>query len=866
MDNRQDRPFESPLTSWQLQSSIQTPDAGPAISQHQYDSTSWYQAQVPTTVLAALVHNGEYRDPYIGANLTKIPSDRFEPSWWYRTEFDLVDLDSYPNVLLDFGGINYSANIWFNGIQVGNEAQVRGAYRRFQIDVSHHAGSGRNALAVEVSGPRPGDFATGFVDWNPPPPDGNMGLFRRVGLRQCAAISIEHPFVRADVEMPAMDRASLTISAELSNHTDRSQTGTLSIRIDSILVEQELHLGPRERREVTLTPASFPALVIDQPQLWWPHDLGEPVLYEMQMAFHDADQICDARELSFGIRHLEDYCNQQGHRGYRINGNEVLIRAGGWTDDLLLADSPDKLEIQMQYVKQMNLNAIRLEGIWGTDQTLYDLCDKYGILMMVGWSCHWEHEEYLGKAVDERFGGVYSPEDIDLIGRSWVDQLRWLRNHPSIFVWTVASDKVPHPELERRYIEAFKRFDPTRPYLASTGGVGSEQAIIGSEIIVSDLSGPTGVKMLGPYEYTPPVYWYEDDQRGGAYGFNTETCPGAVVPVLESLRRMLPAEHLWPPDEVWNLHCGLNAFSSLNCFCEALENRYGAVDDVERFAFRAQVLNYELARPMFEAFRVHKGRATGVVQWMLNAAWPKLYWQLYDWFLVPTAAYYGTKKACEPLQLVYDYSKHSIHLVNDTLYAANDLRAEIKVCDLNAKEQFRRELNVSTRPMSSQMLLEMPSLPNITATYFLRLRLADSVTDLASNVYWLSTTSDLLDYDAKVDPWEYYTPTKQYADFRALNSLPQVEVEVEARVRGEDENTLAVALTNQGDSMAFFVEVTAIDQNSGQSIVPVYWSDNYLTLAPGERRLISTSVNRSHEPMTVSVQGWNVVRELIHPA
>ena len=218
----------------------------------------------------------------------------------------------------------------------------------------------------------------------------------------------------------------------------------------------------------------------------------------------------------------------------------------------------------------MNLNCIRCESIWGKDQTLYDLCDEYGILMMVGWSCQWEHEQYLGKPVDERYGGVTSPEDIELVSQSWRDQLLWLRNHPSIFVWAVASDKTcRRPIWSERYIEIFRKCDPTRPYLASTGGVGSEQRDRVRERIVSEISGSSGVKMLGPYEYTPPVYWYTDTRRGGAYGFNTETSPGAVVPTLESLKKMLPPEHLWPIDEYWDFHCGLNEFTTLDQYREA---------------------------------------------------------------------------------------------------------------------------------------------------------------------------------------------------------------------------------------------------------------------------------------------------------
>jgi len=281
--------------------------------------------------------------------------------------------------------------------------------------------------------------------------------------------------------------------------------------------------------------------------------------------------------------------------------------------------------------------------------------------MMVGWSCHWEHEQYLGKPVDERYGGIVSPEDIELIANSWEDQILWLRHHPSIFVWAVASDKMPAPDLERRYLETFRKYDPTRPYLASTGGFGSDQHIIGSEEIVSDVSGDSGMKMLGPYAYTPPVYWYTDTQRGGAYGFNTETGPGAVVPTLESLKKMIPADHLWPIDEHWDFHCGLYEFDTLDRFREALRRRHGEAESLETFAQRAQVLNYELMRPMFEAFRVNKGSATGVVQWMLNAAWPKMYWQLYDWYLMPTGAFYAARKACMSPQLIYHYGDNDIY-------------------------------------------------------------------------------------------------------------------------------------------------------------------------------------------------------------
>ncbi len=830
------------------------------ISRCDFNTDGWYEAKVPSTVLATLVEAGEYPDPYFGMNLQHIPEERFASSWWYRTDFDSSDTDLDGVTLLRFDGINYTANLWLNGRKFADDREVHGAFRRYCFDVSEWVRSGTNVLAVEVTGPKPGNFSTGFVDWNPPAPDRNMGIFRPVTLHQCQNVSIDNPFVQTDVDTDTLDRARLTISAQLTNHSGKSVTGVLVGRIESIAVETSVTLGGGEQKTIAFFPETYPDLHIHRPRLWWSHDLGEPNLYELQLEFVADDEALDSCHTTFGIRKIEDYFNNEGQRGFRVNGKDVLIKGGGWSDDLLLTDTPKKLEAQIQYVKHMNLNCIRLEGIWGKDPTLYDLCDRYGILIMVGWSCHWEHAQYLGKPVDERFGGVTSPEDIDLIATSWQDQVIWLRNHPSIFVWTVGSDKVAHPDLERRYIETFRRHDPTRPYLASTGGIGSEQAIIGSEVVVSDLSGSTGVKMLGPYAYTPPVYWYEDRTRGGSYGFNTETGPGAQPPILQSLKKMIPTAHLWPIDTYWDFHCGLNEFARLDRYCQALEHRYGPVGNVEQFAYRAQVMNYELIRPMLEAFRVNKGRATGVIQWMLNAAWPKLYWQLYDWYLHPTGAFYGTKKACEPLQLIYNYADRNVFLVNDTLTSREDLRAEIQITDLYAKEMFQDQIPVGAKPQSSQKIFTLPEFTDISLTYFLILRLFTQDGErIAANFYWLSTKEDLLDYKAKVEPWAYYTPSRQYADFTLLNTLPATTIEVQQElIIKDDHHILSVALKNTGKSTAFAVELNVVDNDTGDAVVPIFWQDNYITLLPNESNAVKAVFAKDIRDIRLDIQGWNL--------
>ena len=849
--------FRTFLTSWKIQSGDQLSACGDNISTAGFESDTWYEAWVPSTVLASLVDQGQYKDLYFGKNLNDVPRERFEQPWWYRNEFIVRGDDAQAVTLLEFDGINYAANIWLNGRQVANTKQVYGTFRRFSFNVSEFVKKGDNVLAIEVVPPGPGDFSTGFVDWNPPAPDRNMGIFRPVKLHHCKNISVDNPFIRTDLDADKLDRADLTVSAELTNHSSQSVTGVLVGSIEAINFETSVTLSAGEQKTITFTPEHYKELVINQPRLWWPSEIGEPNLYNLRLEFVLDGEICDECQTAFGIRRVEDYFNEQGHRGYKVNGRKVLIKAAGWSDDMLLSDTPEKLEAQIRYVKHMNLNCIRLEGIWGKDHTLYDLCDRYGILMMVGWSCHWEHEQYLGKPVDERFGGIASPEDIDLMAKSFSDQVIWLRNHPSIFVWAIGSDKIPHPLLERRYIATFEKYDPGRPYLASTGGVGSEQAIIGSDVIVSDISGPTGVKMLGPYAYTPPLYWYEDKNRGGAYGFNTETGPGVQVPVLQSLKKMIPAGHLWPIDEYWDFHCGLNEFSHLNRFYKALEERYGPVDNIEQFDRKAQIMNYELIRPMFEAFRVNEGIATGVVQWMLNAAWPKMYWQLYDWYLNPTGAFYGTKKACEPLQLIYNYSSRSVFLVNSTRRSREDLTAEIRIFDLHSNEIFHKKQTVCTGPQSSKEIFTLLDFPDITATYFLDMRIIEKDgTQIASNFYWLSTKSDVLDYQAKVDPWEYYTPSKQYADFTLLNSLSPTTVTMRREIQ-TDNNRLTIELENVGENIAFAVKLDIIDDKTGEAVVPVFWQDNYIALLPDERRTIHAEFNKNASNIKLDVQGWN---------
>jgi exo-1,4-beta-D-glucosaminidase len=823
---------------WRLRSSTGLAAGGAEISRPGFEVSSWTATSVPSTVLAALVRAGEpgpVETLYHGDNLERVDRRRFEVPWWYRLEFPLAAVPAEARLL--FEGINYRADVWLNGEQIGSRSEVAGAFRTFELDVARRLQAGVNVLAVEVVPPVPGEPTIGFVDWNPEPPDRNLGLWREVSLRTSGGVSLDDVFVRSELS-PALDRAALTVSARMANRgaspVEVMMRGSIAPRgagaLDqAVAFERTVSLAAGETRALELSAADLPQLALDRPRLWWPHTLGEPALYRLELEARVGGKISDREAVEFGIRRVEDYLDERGARGYAINGRRFLLRGGGWVDDLLLADDDRRLEDQLRYVRHMNLNTIRLEGFWGSTQKLYQLADRYGILVMVGWSCQWEWEDYLGQPVDETYGGIDTPDEMALIDRSLRDQVVRLRNHPSILSWQLGSDMLPRPELERRYRATLAEVDPTRPPLAACS------------VRTSEISGPTGVKMNGPYEWVPPDYWYLDRERGGAYGFNTETGPGAQPPPAESLRRMLPREHWWPPDEMWNYHSGRHEFKSLDRYLAALEARYGQPRDLDDFARFAQVANYEAMRGMFEAFSLRRPVSTGVVQWMLNSAWPDLFWQLYDWYLVPNGAFYATRNSGRPLHVAYDYGTRHVVAVNDTAAPLAGAKVRLRIFDAGSRPlaDETRALDLAADSRGDAGLLPRLAAPE-PGLLFLDLRLLDAGgAERASSFYWLPAKADELDWEKS--EW-FYTPVRRFADLTALRRLPAASLEVEHRFSADGEGgAVDVTLRNSADTLAFFVALDVAGSESGRLAAPILWDDNYVSLLPGEtRRLRAT--------------------------
>ena len=853
---------------WSLQTSAKVEAKGEVISTPQFSPKGWHEATVPTTVVAALVKDKTFSDPLFGTNLRDFPGvnypiganfsniamapdSPYAVSWWYRKQFTVPASYKGKTVWLKFDGINYRANIFLNGKEIAKSDDVAGAWRTYEFNVTDAAKPGaENVLAVQVYSPTEHDLAITFVDWNPAPPDKNMGLWRDVYLTTSGPVALRYPTVVSKLNMPTNDTAQLTVTAQVKNGTNQPAKGKVKGQIESIKFEQDVELAPNESKDVTFTPDKFKQLVFSNPRLWWPAQMGKPNLYPLHMEVEVNGAVSDHSATEFGIREITSDLNAIGGRAFHINGKNILIRGGGWTPDLMLRESSQRLHDEFRYVRDMGLNTVRLEGKLET-QEFFDLADRQGILVMAGWCCcdFWERWPR------------WKPEDFEIAKQSLRDQIYRLRSHPSIVMWLNGSDNAPPPDVEQMYLDVEKDLFWPNPVVSSATGK------------KTSVTGDSGVKMSGPYEYVAPSYWQVDTPEGqpgrklcnpggcgGAYGFNTETSMGPAVPPVESIRAMVGKDHMWPIDDVWNYHAGGGEFKTIGVFSDALANRYGKSDNVEDFAIKSQMQTYEGVRAMYEAYSRNKYQATGVIQWMLNNAWPSMIWHLYDYYLRPGGGYFGAKRAMEALHPVYGYDDHSIWVVSSQYEDVKGLKLTTKIYNLDATEKFTQSNTVDAPADSTAKIFALPDVAGLSPTYFLALRLEDSTGKLVgSNFYWLSTKPETLDW-AKSNWW--MTPTASYADFTALSQLPKVKLKVtdHSERKGEEEMT-HVTLQNPSKSLAFFMRLKIDKGVKGEEILPVVWEDNYISLMPGEKREVTATYRASElgaaKPV-VEVSGWNV--------
>ncbi len=825
---------------WMIQSSTNVINAkGKDISQLAFQTKNWYQVSFPTTVLAGLLENKVYPDPYFGTNIEKIPGytegkfvkmpddSPFNVPWWYRTVFNIPVDFANKHIQIKLNGINYKANLWLNGYLIADTVDIEGPYRLYDFDITKYASSGGdNCLALEIFPPRGMDLTISWVDWNPIPPDMGMGIWYDVSVYATGSVAIEKPHVVTDLDLPSLDKAKLTVSAELRNYEHTTIEGTLNGKIENIEFSKKIVLLPDEVKTITFSPDEFKQLQVLKPRLWWPHTMGQQNLYNLTLTFKTGRKVSDTKKTRFGIREVSSWMNEfdgKRTRVFQINGKNIVIRGGGYVQDMLLRPSNERIDNDIRYAKYMNLNTLRMEAPRGSDY-LYDRCDEEGILLIVGWCCCSPWEQW----------SEWSSHTAGIAQKSWRDQIIHLRNHPSVFNWLYGSDFFPPEEIERMYVDELEKNDNTRPYQSSA----TREA--------SAVAGYTGLEM-GPYRrgyaYMPPSYWY------GRNDFNTEAGPGGEqIPPMETLKMMMPEEDMWPMSKSWDIRLHKAFYPGAR---KALNSRYGEPKDLEDYIRKSQVLQVEAIKAMFESYAGNKYKSSGIIFWMYNSAWPSMYWQFYDYFYNPNGSFYGAKKACETLHIQYAYDDNSVQIVNGSHERYSKLKATIKLYDFNMTEKFTKKIGTYIGADESRKILKVALPSDISDVYFLKLQLIDyQGKELSSNFYWLSTKGD------------------ENADFNALNNLPQVHLKcaVKSSSTNEGKCTLLVGLENLSSNLAFSINPKLLSGKTNKPVLPVFWEDNYFSLLPNEKRDVQVEFYQKDYKgdVLLKLEGWNVIPQCIN--
>ena len=844
------------IEHWQIQSSAKAQESGAEITAAGFPTDGWYPVSGRATVMAGLIENGKYENVFYSDNLRAVEEPdasgtMFVTPWWYRSEFTLAGGSQGTRTLLRINGIIPGADVWLNGQLVADRSAVAGAYPVHEFDVTRWVHDGVNVLALRVppADPRT-SLSLGWVDWNPTPPDNNMGPWRGVDVVRSGPVEIRFPQVTAALSLPDLRRAALRVKAEVRNLDALAHEVTVTGAAAGVPLRRSIRLGPGETRTVAFSPESDPRLVLRDPRVWWPAGFGAHPLYELRLTAAADGAISGVASTTFGIRSVSSHLTPQGHVQFVVNGKPVLIRGAGWAPDMFLRDDPQLMDVEFGYVVNLGLNAIRSEGKL-EDTRFYDLADRNGIMILAGWECcdKWESAARTG-------GEPWDAADEKVAAESMASEARLLRSHPSVIAFLIGSDNAPPAALSKLYVDTLRAEDWPLPIIAAAAPQGTPE------------TGPSGMKMEGPYSWVPPVYWY-GDKLGGAFGFDSEVSAGASIPLLDDLSRMLAPqelEALWKFPRVRQYHASAawSPFANIEPFDQALAGRYGAPRSLDDYVAKAQLDNYDNARAQFEAFNAHMtaaSPATGVIYWMLNNAWPSLHWHLYDYFLNPAGAYFGARLANEPVHIQYSYDSGAIMVVNHTLARESKLQAVVRVRTLDGRVAYERSLRgIDLAGNTVRQLMVLPALDGLSRTYFVELELGSADgRGISRNVYWLSTRTDELDWEHS--NW-YLTPVTRYADLTALQSLPAATSGVRATTRQEGTETVAtitITVPNSSPAVALFQHVSISEPGSGKRVLPILWSDNDVTLWPGESLTITARFATSAAPTPlVEVSGWNV--------
>ncbi|KAF7194254.1 Exo-beta-D-glucosaminidase [Pseudocercospora fuligena] len=845
------------IPRWSLQSTAQVSKALGDISKPGFDVSSWHKIGSKGTIMGGLVQAGVYNttDLFFSDDLeNKVPSKPYAVPWLYRNEFTLKP-DSAKHFFLQTNGITSKAEIWLNGRQVADKVVQAGAYGGKTYDVTKLVNES-NALVIKTFPTDYNkDFALGFVDWNPYPPDNGTGVWREVNIKQTGPVALQPPRIATDFTQPGVKSVKVTIKIDLQNLESKQVSGTMTGVITcpgkkSIQLSQPFSLASGEAKTVTLTTS------LQSPRIWWPKQWGDQPLYKAQVTAHVNNAISDRSEnRTFGIRHVSSHVNKHNDTIFEVNGMPFQVLGGGYAPDIFLRWDLDRFTTQVQYVLDMGMNTIRLEGKMEHPE-LYDIADRMGVMIMAGWECcdKWEAWSY-----NDDVAGVAVPwdsNDYQTANTSMRHEAAMLQSHPSMLAYLVGSDYWPNDKAASIYVKALKDWGWQNPIIASAAKRGYPEIL-----------GPSGLKMmdlttgsLQTIHLLTLKKWY-NDQLGAAFGFGSELGAGVGTPEKGSLQKFLSKadmNDLWqqPNKGLYHMSTSESQFHNRSIYNTALWSRYGAPKDLDDYLLKAQMMDYEATKSQFEGFAAYWNNdrpATGAIYWMLNNAWPSLHWNQFDYYLHPAGSYFGTKVGNRIEHVAYDYTKKEVYLINRSNNATGDRTVQVELVDTTGKMISTQTIRTQTTPNTSKSIGKISGIDKIKNVAFLRLLLQDSGSKtLSRNVYWLTSGIDTLDWD---DSTWYYTPVMKYVDYTALWKMQTASLVTYANPTGKGVYT--VTLQNRSGFPAVFIRLNLVDE-AGQDVVPVFWEDNYVTLFPEEILQLELRFDEDGQGTKVEVSGGNI--------
>jgi hypothetical protein len=876
------------LGAWKLAEAPRVAADGLQLSMPEFNDSGWYPAVVPGTVLTTLIARGVYPDPTYGLNNMAIPESLGRQDYWYRTRFDTPPNLDGKRFTLTFKGINYYAEVWLNGRRLGD---IRGAFTRGTFDVTGPLKSGlHNVLAVRVSPPpHPGipheeSMAAGpgenggnlaidgptFVasegwDWIPGIRDRNTGLWQDVELEATGALKILDPHVVTKLPLPKTDSAEVSIEVGVENHRETQVAAVIEARFEGVTVRKSVTLAPGTS-QIALRPGEFPQLRLHHPRLWWPNGYGRPELYEMTLSVAEDGQLSDSRSLRFGIRELTYELSLFDHQGrlrrvevdptagsarserlvdvrheaikktpngwaesltaagesspavhdvgtqslapylvIRVNGVPIAARGGNWgTDDMLKRVSRQRLEPYFRLHQAANLNIIRNWLGQNTEEVFYDLADEYGLLVL---------NDFWASTQDFQV----EPQDPQLFLANAREVLLRYRNHPSIAVWFGRNEGVPQPIINEGLAALIASLDGTRHYTGSSNEV--------------NLQGS------GPYNYRQPYQYFTELARGFSVEVGTPS-----LSTLESLQASIPPADRWPISDTLayhDWHFGGNG--DIASFMASMQRQLGAPESLADFERKAQMMNYVTYRAVFEGFQAHLWtRNSGRLLWMTHPSWPSNTWQIYSSDYDTQASYYGVKAACEPVHAQMNLPDYNLAVVNTTRQVRRNLTLTSRVFSLEGHLLAHRSDRLSAPANATTTLdpLNLAAMLSQNGLVLVVLTLDEpGGVRISENIYWQG---------------------RDEASQQKLNALARQNLTVSAHaMRQSGQTVVTVELENDSNVPALAAKLTVVDQE-GNRVLPVQYSDNYVTVLPGEPRRVEIRCPAGGQCTRIQIRGWNV--------